>query len=85
VLRLQLSSLCVFPSLTISGCRVAAETTMDKPVRVRLDLDWQKIASSAELDVVAWSKTEVLREVIWAIAKGTQNFFDSMFLKKLGE
>jgi hypothetical protein len=40
--------------------------------------DWQKIASSAELDLVDWSKRGFCIRS-FAVAKGKQNFFDSMF------
>jgi hypothetical protein len=39
--------------------------------------------SSAELDLVEWLKTEVLHEVVWAVAKGKQNFSTRCFEKSL--
>jgi hypothetical protein len=44
----------------------------------------ERIASSAELDLVEWLKRRFCMRS-FAVAKGKQNFFDSMFLKKLGE
>jgi hypothetical protein len=40
--------------------------------------DWQKIASSPELDLVEWLKRSFCVRS-FAVAKGKQNFFDSMF------